>query len=216
MPAVFLTTLFVILVSTGAALRVQTPPSQFRGRVEMVVLQVTVTGPRRTYVPDLQQTDFTVLEDGRPQSLTFFSQTRTPLALSLLLDTSTSMQPMLGLAQDAASGFARRLGPADVAQVIAFDSRVHMLQPFTSRVEDVEAAVRRTSASGSTSLYNAVYVALDELRSVRASVGEIRRHAIVVLSDGEDTSSFGQLRSGDGAGAAFERRYLSDRPAGVS
>lgn len=184
-------TMFALLLCTGGISRTQTPSSPaFRAGVDMVVLQVTVTEPGRGYVRNLHQEDFTVFEDGRPQPVSFFSSTRAPLALSLLLDTSTSMQPMLGLAQDAASAFARRLGPEDVAQVIAFNSRVHMLQPFTNRMADLETAVRRTTASGSTALHTAVYVALHELRMMQAGRrSEIRRHAIVLLSDGEDTSS---------------------------
>jgi Ca-activated chloride channel family protein len=156
----------------------------------MVVLQVSVTEQGRRYVSDLRAEDFTVFEDGKPQPLAFFSRLRTPVALSLLLDTSTSMDSMLGLAQNAAVAFAKRLGPEDVAQVIAFNSGVSILHPFTASLPELEGAIRRTRAGGSTSLYTAVYVALNELRTLRANhSGGIRRHAIVLLSDGEDTSS---------------------------
>ncbi len=189
--SVALCVLLAIEANGAARRQVQSPSSPaFRGGVEMVVLQVTVTDQSRRYVPDLRAEDFTVFEDGRPQALTFFSRMQTPVALSLLLDTSGSMDTMIGLAQNAAVGFARRLGPEDVAQVIAFNSRVAVLQPFTGSLPQLESAIRRTQAGGSTSLYTAVYVALNELRALRAShAGAIRRHAIVLLSDGEDTSS---------------------------
>src|SRR4029450_1821595 len=68
--------------------------------------------------------------------------------------------------------------------------RVVVLQGFTSAVADLESAIRKTSAGGSTSLYNALYIALKDLKKVVAkNVDEIRRQAIIVLSDGEDTSS---------------------------
>jgi len=74
--------------------------------------------------------------------------------------------------------------------VIDFDSRVVVLQNFTNNASELEQAIRKTSAGGSTSLYNAVYIALKDLKKVVAkNTEEIRRQAIVVLSDGEDTSS---------------------------
>src|SRR5207245_6607934 len=64
------------------------------------------------------------------------------------------------------------------------------LQGFTNKIPDLEQAIRHTSAGGSTSMYNAIYIALKDLKKIVASnVDEIRRQAIVVLSDGEDTSS---------------------------
>jgi len=67
---------------------------------------------------------------------------------------------------------------------------VVILQPFTANAQELEQAIRKTSAGGSTSLYNAIYIALKDLKKIVASnVEEIRRRAIVVLSDGEDTSS---------------------------
>jgi Ca-activated chloride channel family protein len=170
----------------------QTTPRQtpaFRAGVELVSLNVTVTEGSH-YVVDLTQGDFSVFEDGVKQDVTFFNSTRLPIALALLLDTSASMDTKLPIAQEAAVGFAKRLRSQDLAEVIDFDSRVVVLQPFTNAAAELEQAIRRTSAGGSTSLYNAVYIALKDLKKVMArNVEEIRRQAIVVLSDGEDTSS---------------------------
>jgi Ca-activated chloride channel family protein len=124
------------------------------------------------------------------QDVTFFNRTNLPIALALLLDTSASMEAKLTTAQEAAIGFARTLRPQDLAEVIDFDSRVVVLQTFTDSIPELEQAIRKTSAGGSTSLYNAVYIALKDLKRVVAkSTDEIRRQAIIVLSDGEDTSS---------------------------
>ena len=173
----------------------QPPPASqsqlFRSGVDLVSLNVTVseTGANR-YVTDLAQEDFQVFEDGVKQDVTYYARANLPIALSLLIDTSASMESRLQTAQDAAVGFARRLRTQDLAEVIDFDSRVVVLQTFTSDVGQLEQAIRRTSAGGSTSMYNAVYIALNALKKVVASnVDEIRRQAIVLLSDGEDTSS---------------------------
>ena len=176
----------------GRDVRAHAQPNAFRAAVDLVSLSVTVVGPAQRYVVDLSQDDFLVLEDGVPQQLTFFGRTGVPLALALLLDTSASMDMMLATAQEAAIGFSRQLEPSDLATVVDFDSRVQILQEFTADKRSLEQAIRRTSAGGSTSLYNAVYIALKELNKVRpeneAPYGS-RRRAIVVLSDGEDTSS---------------------------
>jgi len=163
----------------------------FRAGVDLVSLNVTVSenGSSR-YVTDLEQQDFQVYEDGVLQEVTFFNKTNLPVALGLLLDTSASMETKLPLAQEAAIGFAKKLRPQDLAEVIDFDSRVLILQTFTSKASDLEQAIRKTSAGGSTSMYNAIYIALKDLKKIVASnVDEIRRQSIIVLSDGEDTSS---------------------------
>ena len=161
----------------------------FRAGVELVSLNVTVTEGTH-YITDLTQDDFSVFEDGVKQDVTFFNSAHLPIALALLLDTSASMDTKLPTAQEAAIGFAKRLREQDLAEVIDFDSRVVVLQNFTNSAAELEQAIRRTSAGGSTSMYNAVYIALKDLKKVVArNVEEIRRQAIVVLSDGEDTSS---------------------------
>jgi VWFA-related protein len=151
---------------------------------------VTVTDGTQKYVTDLGQDDFQVYEDGVKQDVTLFNRTNLPIALALLMDTSASMESRLGTAQEAAIGFARRLRPQDLGEIIDFDSRVVVLQGFTNKANDLEAAIRKTSAGGSTSMYNAIYIALKDLKKAMAtSTDEIRRQAIVLLSDGEDTSS---------------------------
>ena len=169
------------------------PPSQrpsFRAGVELVSLNVTVTDQGGHYLTELDQRDFQVFEDGAQQQLTFFNPSNLPIALSILLDTSASMEAKLETAQEAAVGFVRRLRSQDLAQVIDFDSRVQVIQGFTNSAADLEGAIRRTNPGGSTSLHNAIYIALKELKRTQArGTDEIRRQAIVVLSDGEDTSS---------------------------
>lgn len=170
----------------------QQAPAQpsFRAGVDIVSLNVTVTDPAQKYVTDLTQDDFQIYEDGIKQDVTVFNRTNLPIALALLVDTSASMENKLPIAQEAAVGFSRRLRTQDLAEIIDFDSRVVVLQAFTNRAQELESAIRRTSAGGSTSMYNAVYIALKDLKkAVATSTDEIRRQAIVLLSDGEDTSS---------------------------
>jgi VWFA-related protein len=171
----------------------QEKPAQspsFRGSVDIVSLNVTVTDATSHFVTDLDEPDFQIFEDGVKQDISFFSRKQTPVALSLLLDSSASMEEKLQTLQTAAGNFVRRLNANDIAQVIDFDSSVQMRQNFTSNQAELLTAIERTVAGGSTSLHNAIYVALKELKKVRAvTEQDIRRQALVVFSDGEDTSS---------------------------
>ncbi|MEQ1758325.1 MAG: VWA domain-containing protein [Vicinamibacterales bacterium] len=162
----------------------------FRAGVELVSLNVTVTDTTGRFISDLEQGDFSVFEDGSKQEITFFTRRIQPIALSMLLDSSASMDDKLTILQEAASNFVQRLKPTDVAQVIDFDSRVEIRQPFTSNQTELQTAINKTASGGSTALHNAIYIALKELKKVKASTEEdVRRQAIVVFSDGEDTSS---------------------------
>jgi Ca-activated chloride channel family protein len=162
---------------------------RFRGGVDLVSLNITVTEGGK-YITDLNQDDFEIYEDGVKQQPAFFTKGQQPIALAVLLDTSASMESKIDTAQEAAIGFARRMRSGDVMEVIEFDGQVSILQAFTSDVGALERAIRQATVKGSTALYNAIYVSLKDIRKARARNTEsIRREAIVVLSDGDDTSS---------------------------
>ena len=153
-------------------------------------LAVTVTDGANHYVTDLDEKEFSIFEDGIKQAVTFFSRRQQPIALSLLLDSSASMEQHIETLQAAATNFVRRLKPNDLAQIVDFDNKVEIRQGFTGNLADLQAAIEQTSAGGSTSLHNAIYIALKELKKVRAvNEEDVRRQALIVFSDGEDTSS---------------------------
>ena len=162
----------------------------FRSAIDVVSMSVTVTDSTTRYVTDLTEKDFEVFEDGVKQDLVLFNRSNLPVALSLLIDTSSSMEDRMTTAQDAAIGFIRKLRPTDLGEVIGFDSRAEVLQKFTSKTDDLEQAIRKTVAGGSTSMNNAIYISLKGLKKIPVKQEEeIRRQAIILLSDGEDTSS---------------------------
>ena len=78
----------------------------FRSAIDVVSMNVTVTDATNRYVTDLTEKDFEIYEDGVKQDLTLFNRTNLPVALSLLIDTSSSMEDRMATAQDAAIGFA--------------------------------------------------------------------------------------------------------------
>ena len=171
----------------------QSPPQQapaFRAGIDVVSLNVTVIDGAHKYITDLEPSEFSVFEDGIKQDITFFNRRQQPIALSLLLDSSASMEEQLTTLQTTATNFVHRLKPNDLAQIIDFDSRVEIRQAFTSNQSELESAIRQTIAGGSTALYNAIYIALRELGKVRAvAEQDVRRQALIVFTDGEDTSS---------------------------
>ena len=187
----FVAMIAVYALARGIGSAAQDQAGRFRTGIDVVPLNVTVTDGSRRYVTNLERNEFEIFEDGRKQELAFFQKTGLPLALVLLLDTSASMEQSLPVAQQAAIEFASELGAADLASVIDFDSTVRVLQDFTSDRSAIERAIRSTQADGSTSLYNAVYIALRELKKTPPGTrsAEPRRQAIVLLSDGDDTSS---------------------------
>ena len=159
---------------------------QFRVTVDLISLNVTVTDARSRFVTELLQKDFSVFEDGIAQEVSIFSREDLPIRLMLLMDTSASMDEKMTFAQEAAVNFVKTMKEDDLAQVMEFGSKPNVLQPFTGDIEELVRAIQMTQAGGTTSLYNALYIALKNLSRRRE---DIRRQAIVVLSDGEDTSS---------------------------
>jgi VWFA-related protein len=183
-----------LLVALASGLHAQQAPPQqqpsFRSTVDVVSLNVTVVDNAGRYITDIEQNDFSVFEDGVKQDIIFFTRQPQPVALSMLLDSSASMEEKMDVLQRAAISFVKTLKSNDLAQVIDFDSRVSIRQPFTSSHQELESAIQQTVAGGSTSLHNAIYVSLKELGKIKAlNEEDVRRQALIVFSDGEDTSS---------------------------
>ncbi|MEP6915294.1 MAG: VWA domain-containing protein [Acidobacteriota bacterium] len=160
----------------------------FRSGSSLVAINVTVSDGKRL-VPNLQPEDFQVYEDGVLQRVQFFESAAVPIDLILLLDTSASMSDKIDIVHDAASGFLKSLRPADRGAVVTFGDRVDVVQALTSDRALLEQAVRQATPQGSTALNNALYVAMKQFARTAQQTGEVRRQAIAMLSDGEDTSS---------------------------
>jgi VWFA-related protein len=192
-----------VLISGGTASAQSTvptlPPSTvedghttFKASVDLVTLNVAVTDGQDRHLPNLEARDFQVFEDGVPQQLTFYAASQVPLDVALLIDTSSSMREKLDLVRQAAERLVETLKPGDRAEVVGFNSQTKILQPFTEDRRAVQEALTRTVARGGTALYTALYVTLDQfMRSAHTS--DVRRPAIVLLTDGMDTASLIQF-----------------------
>lgn len=164
------------------------PTPTFGTGIEIINLTVSVTDADGRYVTSLDRPDFAVFEDGIRQELSLYTHEDLPISLTLMVDTSASMEEKLPTAQAAATRFLKTLRPQDRGAVMQFSDRATVLQDFTADLPSLEAAVKATRAAGPTSLHNALYIALKELGKQK-SANEMRRRAIVLLSDGEDTAS---------------------------
>jgi Ca-activated chloride channel family protein len=157
-----------------------------RVNTDLVVLNITVTDKAGQYVPGLRLSDFTIFEDGKEistQLVSSFSVHESPFASVVLLDTSGSMESRLSLARSAAIRFLDRLREDDVAAVYKFDSKVEQVQEFSSS-RDLAPMAYGVRAKGMTTLNDAIVDAAQAL-----SGRPEKRKAIIILSDGMDTSS---------------------------
>ena len=178
--------LLALAAVTVADDRTRTPV--FKAAIELVSVGVSVTDANARFVTQLEESDFTVFEDGVRQRLALFRREQVPLSVVVMIDSSASMDERLPAAQEAAIRLVRRLRPRDSAQVISFADHTLLLQDFTSDQTTLETAIRGIRAEGQTALREALYEALKRISRLRAT-DEERRWAVVLLSDGEDTSS---------------------------
>jgi Ca-activated chloride channel family protein len=191
-----LMTLFVsALVCPARAQQSQpTPPAPpdavFRSNASLVSVNVSVLdGTGRKFVTDLSRADFAIYEDGVQQQMSFFESSQVPVDLIVMLDTSSSMSDKIAVVHVAANNFLRTLRPGDRGAVVSFADQVQVLEPLTSDRVKLEQAVNSTVPHGGTALNNALYVALRQFGGAAKDDGPVRRRAVALLTDGEDTSS---------------------------
>jgi VWFA-related protein len=154
--------------------------------VELVNVPFTVTDRSGRFVSGLTIKDFTVQEDGRRQEIRNFArENELPLTLALLIDTSPSVRPVFDEEQATAKAFLESImRPMDLALVIGFDRAVTLVQDYTESVNQLKRAIDELEIGGGTSVYDAVYLASKEKLESEAG-----RKAIILISDGEDTTS---------------------------
>jgi VWFA-related protein len=164
-------------------------------QVEEVSLILTVTNGRGRFVRNLTESDFNILDNGQtPEKITFFQpQTNLPLRVALAVDTSDSVTYRFKFEQKAATVFFRHVlhAPADLGSVIGFNHEAHVAQEATHSTKDLDAALRRLHPGGETALYDAVILAAKQISTIHDT--QPCRHAIIVISDGEDNHSHAHL-----------------------
>jgi VWFA-related protein len=189
-------TLVLALLLGGSVLAAQhAPPQQpppdpgsfkFRTGVELINVNATVTDQSGRFVSGLTREDFRVYDDNQLQTVTHFSSERVPVSLGIVLDTSGSMDgDKIRAARDALDRFLRQLLDVDDEVFLyRFDNAPELVQDWTKDKRIVSDAVARIRPRGGTALYDAVADAVQ-----MAQQGHNRKKAVVIISDGNDTSS---------------------------
>ena len=184
--------LITLTVGALAAQERQTPSREggqekfrFRSGVELINVTATVTDDGGRFVSGLRKEDFQLFDDNERVEVTHFSSERVPVSLGIVLDTSGSMTPdKMASARGAIERFIELLGPEDEMFLYRFANVPELAQGWTTDRRALSRALRDLYAGGGTAMYDAIADALP-----LASSGRNRKKAIVVISDGNDTSS---------------------------
>ena len=182
-----------VMLACVAMSHAQTTDDTIKVDTRLVSVPVIVSDHDGRYIPNLQQPDFKVFQDGTEQPIAFFAATEEPVTVAILIDTSQSTRGVLGDIKDSAKSFVKLLTPRDRAMVVSFDYDIHTLSPLTSDQKQLSSAVKSAEIPDrmvGTMLRDAVY------QTVNASFKGINgRKAIIVLTDGKDAGS--EIRTPD-------------------
>ena len=170
-----------LLLCVGLTLAAQEPT--FKSGTRVVPVIATVTDAAGRLVPNLEKEDFTILDNTKPQEISFFLNETTPFTVVVMLDYSASMTANLELLKGAAEQFLLRMLPADKGQVGAFSDKIQMSGEFTSDRDDLIGALDDLQYGNPTRLYDAINESLAALRPVQG------RKVVLVFTDGDDTAS---------------------------
>src|SRR5882762_2688169 len=174
-------TLALIVTATLTWIAQQEPT--FRATTQIVSVPTTVTDAQGRLVPNLEQDQFSILDNGKPQEITFFQNETQPFTVVVMLDYSASMTANLDLLRAATEQFLIRLLPQDKGQVGAFSDRIEFSGQFTNDRDDLISALRDLQYGNPTRLWDAVDQSIDMLKPVEG------RKVVLVFTDGDDTYS---------------------------
>ncbi|HKH72239.1 MAG TPA: VWA domain-containing protein [Vicinamibacterales bacterium] len=172
--------LTALILATGSLFGQQ---ATFKAGTSIVPVLTTVTDSQGRLVPNLEQDEFTVLDNGKPQPITLFQNETQPFTVVVMLDFSFSMTTHLDLLKQATEQFILRMLPADKGQVGAFSDKIQFSGEFTHDRDDLVAALKDLQFGNPTRLYDAIDASIDMLKSVEG------RKIVLVFTDGDDTAS---------------------------
>lgn len=201
--------IFLIAIAASAQ-RASSPPqaspdddagAPIKVEVNVVNVLCAVRDGKGRLIPNLDKSDFELREDGKPQNILYFTrETKLPLTLGLLVDSSVSQVRLISEEREAAAAFFQQvLGKQDGAFLMSFDVNVDLLQDLTGSVDFLKRALGDirvnggsggmsgpfpSSSGGGTHLYDAVYLASTDVLQK-----EVGRKAIILITDGQDQGS---------------------------
>jgi VWFA-related protein len=155
-----------------------------RADTSLVLVPVTVCDPLNRPITGLEKENFQVFDDKVEQTITHFSMDDEPVAVGLIFDISGSMGDKLARARRAAADFFRIANPEDEYFLIEFESSPRVVIPLTTDPGEIQGALTFTKSKGSTALFDAVILGLNEVKKSKKS-----RKALLIVSDGGDNES---------------------------
>jgi Ca-activated chloride channel homolog len=176
------TTIAMLVAATLTVAAGQETPT-FKATTQIVSVPATVLDGQGRLVPNLEQDEFTILDNGKPQQITFFQNETQPFTVVVMLDYSASMTSSLDLLRAASEQFLLRMLPQDKGQVGAFSDRIEFSGQFTNDRDDLISALRDLQYGNPTRLWDAVDQSIDMLKPVDG------RKVVLVFTDGDDTYS---------------------------
>ena len=157
----------------------------FKKQVEEVVLHATVIDNKQHIVTNLDKQNFTVYEDGHPQTITSFRHEDIPVAMCIVVDNSGSMREKREKVNDAALNLVRASNPNDEVCIVNFNDEYYLDQDFTSNINKLKQGLEKIEARGGTALYDAVVASSTHLRQN----AKLEKKVIIVVTDGDDNES---------------------------
>jgi VWFA-related protein len=161
-------------------------------QVNEVIVPVTVTDEHGRFVSDLDKNDFTILDEGQPQKIQFFSRERSqPIVIGFIMDMSNASRLQWKHYQESAMELALTLLPGDKkfsGFLISYSNEAELLVNTTSESEPIVEKMRKLKPTGGAALYDAIDMALTKHKMVKGEPIEPRR-ILVIIGDGHDNAS---------------------------
>ena len=179
----FTNSALVLLAAATLTAAAQQEAPTFKATTQIVSVPATVLDGQGRLVPNLEQDQFTILDNGKPQEITFFQNETQPFNVVVMLDYSASMTSSLDLLRAAAEQFLLRMLPQDRGQVGAFSDKIEFSGDFTNDRDDLISALRDVQYGNPTRLWDAVDQSIEMLKPIDG------RKVVLVFTDGDDTYS---------------------------
>ncbi len=172
------------LVKTSDALRTKPFKLTYMSKVKVIEIHASVLDKKEQLVKNLSVKDFIVFDNDIEMKITHFDKEKVPLYLVLLFDKSASMKYNLEKTKLITKNFIKNIiSKKDYISFVAFDDKMHLISLFTQDIENLFKEIDTFQASGGTALYDAIAYSYSLFSK------EMRRKAIVIISDGKDESS---------------------------
>src|SRR5205823_3338426 len=186
----------IVILGGGAAEQYPAPGhhgTDFRVNSDLVIVPVAVTDRNGRTVLHLRRGDFTIAEDGVPQEILSVSQWNAPASIGVIVDSSGSMEPSVGVAHAAVRNLLAETDPEDQAFLISFADSPQPEVNFTHDMNEITSKLSWRGAKGWTALVDGIYIGLNRMKSASTS-----HKALVIITDGGENHSrysFAELQS---------------------